>query len=226
MQDYTLSTDRNVINCPAAIHLDYLQYMIHFCTTNKINLLLKGSVAAGTATKFSDIDIIVLEDKMDMIEQMVSGYKKIIMSNMTERPKGILILIYEDGLCIDLDVRKSVTQEELTNSVVLNSENIDNYVRADLVRNEEVKIPSVPEREDWYKLLRLFHRSLIKKGCQKEKEAESILQEIRVETEMEDSVLWSGNYLDDMQLALEIMEKKYVIPVEIKALIQNLMKAV
>lgn len=146
MSEYILPIENDILSCPTAIHLDYLQYMIHFCKSNKINLLLKGSVSTGEATRFSDIDIVIIEDRMDIIEKMVSGYQRIIMSNMTERPKGILIIIYENGLCIDLDVRNSITQEELTKLIILNCENVNNFVSADLVRNKEVKVSSVMAR--------------------------------------------------------------------------------
>lgn len=226
MNDYIINIKNRVVSCPTEKHLEYLQYMIDFCKEYKINLLLKGSIADGKATAFSDVDIVVIEDEEYIIEKMVSGYKKIIMSNLTERPKGILIIVYENGLCVDLDVRKKVTQSELISSVMLNCENINNFVSNKLVRNENIKIPSIPERDKWYKLLRLFHRSLIKKGCSKEKEAESILQEIRIEIEKETPALWSKDYLEDIQLALHFIEKKYVTPIELKNLIQNLIDEV
>lgn len=148
------------------------------------------------------------------------------MSNLTERPKGILIIVYENGLCVDIDVRKTVTQDELTSSIMLNCENISNFVSEELVRNKNIRIPSIPERNEWYKLLRLFHRSLIKKGCLKQKEAESILQEIRIELEDEYQILWSKDYFEDIQLALYFIEKKYAIPTELKNYIQSLIKEV
>lgn len=226
MNNYIMTEKNQMIICPTEAHLEYLQYVIDFCTENKINLLLKGSISTGEATTFSDVDIVVIEDKINIIEKMVSGYKKIIMSNITERPKGILIIVYENGLCVDLDVRKKVTRDELTSSIILNCENINNYVSEELVRNENIKIPSIPERDEWYKLLRLFHRSLIKKGCSKEKEAESILQEIRFELENEYQILWSKDYFEDIQRALYFIEKKYAIPTELKNYMQSLMKEV
>lgn len=221
-----MTVENKIIICPTETHLEYLQYVIDFCKENKINLLLKGSIATGEATNFSDVDIVVIEDEINIIEKMVSGYKKIIMSNLTERPKGILIIVYENGLCIDIDVRKTVTQDELTSSIMLNCENISNFVSEELVRNKNIRIPSIPERNEWYKLLRLFHRSLIKKGCLKQKEAESILQEIRIELEDEYQILWSKDYFEDIQLALYFIEKKYAIPTELKNYIQSLIKEV
>lgn len=221
-----MTVENKIIICPTETHLEYLQYVIDFCKENKINLLLKGSIATGEATNFSDVDIVVIEDEINIIEKMVSGYKKIIMSNLTERPKGILIIVYENGLCVDIDVRKTVTQDELTSSIMLNCENISNFVSEELVRNKNIRIPSIPERNEWYKLLRLFHRSLIKKGCLKQKEAESILQEIRIELEDEYQILWSKDYFEDIQLALYFIEKKYAIPTELKNYIQSLIKEV
>lgn len=56
------------------------------------------------------------------------------MSNKTKHPEGILILIYENGLCIDLDVRKSITSKELKHSIQLNCEHINRFVKNDLTK--------------------------------------------------------------------------------------------
>lgn len=226
MHQYIFETENHLITCPSAEHLDYLQYIYNICRIYKINLLLKGSVSTGEATKFSDIDIVIIEERDDIIEKIVSGYRSIIMSNKTQRPKGILILIYENGICIDLDVRKSITSEELNHSILLNSVNIDDYVRNGLIRYENICIPSVPEREEWYKLLRLFHRSLIKRLCLKITEADSILQEIKDEIEKHFSVSWRGKYIDDIKIALECMEKEYEIPGNFHKLICDLINEV
>lgn len=67
---------------------------------------------------------------------------------------------------------------------------------------------------------------LIKKGRLKEKEAESILQEIRIELENEYQISWSKDYFEDIQRALDFIEKKYVIPTALKNYIQSFMKEV
>ncbi len=226
MYSYFFETTNHIIPCPTAEHLDYLQYVYNLCQSYKINLLLKGSMSTGKATKFSDIDIVIIEKRDDIIEKIVSGYQRIIMSNKTERPKGILILIYENGLCIDLDVRNSITSEELNCSILLNCENINDFVKNDLIRYENICIPSVPEREDWYKLLRLFHRSLIKRLCFKITESESILQEVKDEIEKNFNVSWRGKYIDDITIALDCMVKEYKIPGEFNELICKLINEV
>lgn len=222
MYPYVFETKNHIISCPTSEHLDYLQYILNVCKTHKINLLLKGSVSAGKATKFSDIDIVIIEKRDDVIEKIISGYRRIIMSAKTERPKGILILIYENGLCIDLDVRKSITSEELNCSVLLNCENINDYVKSDIMRYEDICIPSVPERDDWYKLLRLFHRSLIKRLSHKITEADKLLEEIKEEIDERFNVSWCGKYTDDIKTALKCMAKEYTIPGEFNRLICKL----
>lgn len=67
---------------------------------------------------------------------------------------------------------------------------------------------------------------LIKKGRLKEKEAESILQEIRIELENEYQISWSKDYFEDIQRALDFIEKKYVIPTALKNYIQGFMKEI
>lgn len=226
MNGYNLIIDNKMIKCPTKTHLEYLQYIVSFCKEYKINLLLKGSLSIGQASAFSDVDIVIIEDRIDVIEKLVSGYKNIVMSNVTERPVGILIIVYEDGLCVDLDVRKKITLEEKVSSVVLNYEDLSNYIANEMVRNKDIEIPSIPKRTEWYKVLRLFHRSLIKKGCLKEREAEELLQEIRIILEKENPVLWSNSYVEDIQYALELIEERYTVPVELKKLIKHLIKEV
>lgn len=148
------------------------------------------------------------------------------MSNKTERPKGILILIYENGLCIDLDVRNSITPEELNHSIVLNCENINDFIKSDIIRYENICIPSVPERDDRYKLLRLFHRSLIKRLSLKITEADSILQEIKNEIDKDFNINWRGKYIDDIKIALKCIEEEYTIPEKFNKLIYKLINDV
>lgn len=222
MYPYVFETKNHIISCPTAEHLSYLQYISYVCQIHGINLLLKGSISTGKATKFSDIDIVIIENRDDVIEEIISGYQRIIMSAKTERPKGILILVYKNGLCIDLDVRKSITSEELNRSVLLNCENINDYVKSDIMRYEDIYIPSVPEREDWYKLLRLFHRSLIKRLSLKITEAESILQEIKNEIEKDFNVSWRGRYIDDIKIALGCLWEDHTVPEEFNRLIYKL----
>lgn len=76
MDNYIMTVENKIIICPTETHLEYLQYVIDFCKENKINLLLKGSIATGEATNFSDVDIVVIEDEINIIEKMVSGYKR------------------------------------------------------------------------------------------------------------------------------------------------------
>ncbi len=219
-------TNGHTIHCPTAEHLKYLEYVSEFCKSHGINLLLKGSLSSGEATKFSDIDIVILENRDCIIEKLVSGYGRLIMANCTERPKGILILIYENGICVDLDVRDSITFEELSCSLLLNNQNIKNFIKKELVRNENICVNNNLEKNRWYKLLRLFHRSLIKKLCFKVVEAENILQEIRNEMETYFDIKWHEEYIEDIGLALDYIKKDYKIPEDFYNLICKLINEV
>lgn len=83
-------------------------------------MILKGSLTKGTATKFSDIDLIILGSiDSSKVDKIISIYGNPVMTNFTENPKGILILIYQDNISVDLDIRETISQEDLQNSKVL-----------------------------------------------------------------------------------------------------------
>jgi len=46
------------------------------------------------------------------IDEIITLYSKPVMTNITENPKGILILVYKDTISVDLDIRESISQED------------------------------------------------------------------------------------------------------------------
>jgi predicted nucleotidyltransferase len=212
-----------MINYPTKIHEEYIKYAVDFAEKNKMNLYLKGSLANGAATKYSDIDLAVMENHPDVIEKFITSYGRLSMTNITERPQGILIILYENGLCIDMDIRDSLMASEYSESVRL-VESKDVIISTQVLRNVDIRINSIPVRDEWYKLLRLFHRSLIKKLSKKDTESESILQEIKDELDMKsgDKIQWKNIYTNDIQTALIVIKTYYLIPNEIEMILLSL----
>lgn len=102
------------INYPALNYKNYIERIYEFCKDNKFSMILKGSVANGIATKFSDIDLIILGDITgEKVDELITLYDNPIMINFTENPKGILILVYQDNTSVDLDLRETISQEDL-----------------------------------------------------------------------------------------------------------------
>lgn len=62
---------------------------------NNFSMLLKGSLSNNTSTKYSDIDLVLFGTHIDeRIDDLIVIHGKPVMTNFTENPKGIIILIY------------------------------------------------------------------------------------------------------------------------------------
>lgn len=49
------------ISYPSLNYKNYIECVYQFCIDNRFSMILNGSLAKGTATKFSDIDLLILE---------------------------------------------------------------------------------------------------------------------------------------------------------------------
>lgn len=209
-----------IIKYPTPNHAQYLHYASAFCRTYKIPLILKGSLSKGNATPFSDIDIIIGMKDDFTVDECIKGYKSIAMSNYTEKPKGILSIVYCDTICVDIDVRQKITKNELEKGVVIAPYLLDTYIGDELVRVTDFSISSIPKRDETYKTLRLFHRSLIKKLCGKNQNALDILKEIYDELNL-NAIFDKSNYKVLIQKALNYIKGGYLIPAELDSILQN-----
>ncbi len=207
---------------PTEAHKDYLQYAASFAKEKDFSLMIKGSIANSTATAYSDIDVLLMCSDEGCVDEFVYGYRPIVMSNKTQRPKGILIVVYDNGICVDIDVRKRVTREELQTAIVLHDGKEKNMYSAIIEREEDLTLNTVPDREEWYQLLRLFHRSLIKYLSGKAEAGRALLEEIREALQEHSTLPWTGNYKADIQLGLNEMSSRYLVPQEIKNALQEL----
>ena len=58
-------------------------------------MILKGSLAKGTATKYSDIDLIILGNIKDSkIDEIITLYGNLVMTTLTENPKGMIYNVF------------------------------------------------------------------------------------------------------------------------------------
>ena len=133
----------------------YLAYIKQFAEKNKCPVWLSGSFLHGCATAFSDIDISVFCNAKKLNE-LIYGYGKPVYISYTQKPLGILIVIYEDGVAVDLEIiaKTDVTGDEYfhTNALAQNKYS----------RNEELYKAFSLRDDAFYHAARLFHRSLIK----------------------------------------------------------------
>ena len=75
------------INYPTSNYRNYIESVYNFCENNRFSMILKGSLVKGTATKFSDIDLIVLGNvDGSKVDEIITLYGKPVMTNFTENP--------------------------------------------------------------------------------------------------------------------------------------------
>ena len=133
----------------------YLEYAKDFSNKNKVHIWLGGSFLKGNATSFSDVDLSVLCNN-DLLGKFIYGYGKPVYLSYTSNPKGILIVIYEDGVAVDLEVIKSI---QIPDKEFFHAEDIK---KCDYVRDENICEVFALHKDTPYQMSRLFHRSLIK----------------------------------------------------------------
>ena len=133
----------------------YIEYAKEFALTRRCHIWLGGSFLRGNPTPFSDVDISVLCDK-DTLSDLIEGYGKTIYLSSTVNPEGILIVIYEDGVALDLEVIEDI---DVICGDFFHEEDIKElrYTRNSLICQEICTRKDLP-----YQMSRLFHRSLIK----------------------------------------------------------------
>ncbi len=212
------------LNYPTSLHKNYIIDVTKVCNEFNLSLIIKGSLAEGKATSFSDIDLIVLgEVNKSISDKIISCYGIPIMTNFTEKPKGIVILLYEDGLSIDLEFRKTITTSELNKSIILvknNEHTLSNSKKIEIITSKYLV-----EREKWYKDLRLAHRALIKFLANKEKVAFKLLEELKdlfsyLETE---TLKYNSIFTNDLEILLIEIFNKYNVDARYKNILNQLL---
>ena len=151
----------------------YIEYAGNYAESSGNNIGLGGSFLRGNPTPFSDVDISACMDK-ESLREFIRGYGDPVYISYTTNPEGIIIVIYEDGVAVDLEVVESA---EVTDNVFFHMENIKEYEyhRNSCICKEVCRRNDVP-----YQTARLFHRSLIKFLAGKTETGVSVANEISV----------------------------------------------
>ena len=96
----------------------FIEYAKDFSFRNNVHIWLGGSFLHGNASAFSDVDLSI-ECNNTLLEKFIYGYGKPVYLSHTSNPKGILIVIYKDGVAVDLEVIKSIDNNyDLENNMV------------------------------------------------------------------------------------------------------------
>lgn len=213
------------MNFPTKEHEEYVEYMRNICERNHLSLILKGSLAHGTAKIFSDIDFVICGNvSADLLDQIISGYDKIVMTNQTENPKGIYILNYENGISVDLDIRQTILSSDISKNMVLCD---CGFKITDIIERSSISSEYIPERPEWYKTIRLVHRCCVKYLCGKMDIAQGLTEEVSAAvfalTNKEINVC--DSIKQQMKSAFETIEKNYPVDQSIVRLLEDLFQA-
>ena len=217
------------MNYPTKEHEEYIEYMKQICNANRLSLILKGSLAHGTAKKYSDIDLLLTGDLTyrltgSLLEKIITGYDKLVMTNLTENPDGIYVLNYENGISVDLDIRRSLYTTDILKYELLC---LNGILITDELERRFIPCDCMPERPDWYKTIRLIHRCCVKYLCGKVDVAQGLTEEVRtaIDTLIHEKIDESDSIKLQMKSAFEAIEKNYPVDEGISKLLGNLFQA-
>ena len=194
----------------------YIQYLSEFAKENKVHIWLGGSFLKGNATAYSDVDISVC-CKAEQAKQLIYGYGDPVFLSRTSNPMGILIVIYEDGVSVDLEIVKSI---EKTGVDFFHQEDIKVF---DYKRDEDIYKEIVMRDDKPYQVSRLFHRSLIKYLSGKEDIGISIANEIATFLEIADCIDQS-NYMKEIRRLLDDFSNLYPLEKEYAKLLEEIIE--
>ncbi|WMM26634.1 nucleotidyltransferase domain-containing protein [Tissierella sp. MB52-C2] len=215
------------IDYPSSNYKNYIESVYEFCKNNRFSMILKGSLAKGTATKFSDIDLIILGNiDSHGVDEIISLYGNPVMINFTENPKGILILVYQDNISVDLDIRETISQQDLQNSIVLLKYDTNFIIDNKEIIRKQLESNYISNRPEWYKVLRLLHRGTIKYLSNKTDSAYDLLEEIKeslISLKITD-LSFNNNFEDDIKCIFDKLCKKFEVDSQIEVLFHNLFK--
>ncbi|MBQ8604591.1 MAG: GNAT family N-acetyltransferase [Oscillospiraceae bacterium] len=179
---------------------DFLSYAENFAEEYHTKIKLSGSFRKGTATDFSDIDISFFCNNIDMVRKFIFGYSGPIYISHTTNPPGIIIVIYPDGVALDLDVLPDTGTSQ---------------------RDTEICHLLSFSEDEHYLMARLLHRSLIKFLSGKKEAGVSVLKEICDFLDVDYNISFSG-FKSDFINVLNEFKKYYPVDEGYMQLLLNL----
>ncbi len=195
---------------------NYIEYVRRFAEENKCHIWLSGSFSNGMATLYSDVDISVYCNA-ELLNRLIYGYGNPIYLSFTHNPLGILIIIYEDGVAVDLEI---VNKIDVADYEYFHTDDIKLY---DYSRNENLCIEFSLRDDMYYQVSRLFHRSLIKFLSGKQDMGVNIANEIAIFNNYNISIDKS-NYKSRIIDLLKVYNEQYQLPLEYFAILCELIE--
>lgn len=194
--------------------LKFIEYAADFAKENRTHIWLGGSFRKGTAGKFSDVDISVVCDE-PMLRSFIYGYGDPVYLSYTSNPPGILIVIYGDGVALDLEVVSNIDTDP---EGYFHKESIKQY---SFERDTEVCRSLALVDDPDYQMARLFHRSLSKFLGGKKELGVSVANEI-AEYLGDGANIDENGYPETIISLLERFNGRYPLPKDYLELLQGL----
>lgn len=193
--------------------ITFINYAKKFASDNKIYILLGGSFSKGTETPFSDVDLYLFTDNKIILHDFIYNYGRPIYISQTINPKGIIIVIYENGVALDLEIAKGTVESHNYFSlkteekffIEINSDIADNFVLCS---------------DKLYSTARLFHRSVTKYLSGKRELGISVLSEIadELKTDYDKGKTYKHNFLE----IINLFEKIYPLSADYRIVLNRL----
>ncbi len=157
--------EKEGISFPTEDHRRFVSLIEEICRGLSIPALIKGSLSKGTAMKHSDVDLILVGvDDSKQFDRIAGSFEEVLLSEHFTTTSTYMI-VYEHGLSVEFDLRRTITENDLAKSIILNSAAIDisNKYR------DRIDIDSAvcPKREARYSQLMIAQMCCAKLLCSK-----------------------------------------------------------
>lgn len=195
---------------------EYIEYVKRFAEKDKSHIWLGGSFLHRGATPFSDVDISAYCDA-EHVNELIYGYGKPVYISYTSNPLGILIIIYEDGVAVDLEIIEEI---DVADKEFFHVEDIKVY---NYSRNEKICKEFSLRDDIQYQMSRLFYRSLIKFLSGKRAVGVSVANEIMAFINS-DSFIDEADYRTGMVNLLKSYNEQFQMPSEYYHLLWELIE--
>jgi hypothetical protein len=203
------------LNYPNINFKEYIGFISKYCKKYNLTLILKGSLAVNKACEYSDIDLVIFGKlNKSNIYEIIYNYNKPLLINLSTNPKGMLIITYENGISIDLDIRETIIKEDIIQEdriLVRNGFNLSKHIiRHDLDISDYCDIYS----NELFEILKLIIKGTNKYLSNKEAVANEFLIEIKEKCQKYfdiDDLNYTNNYKNDIQLVYKYLRSEYNI---------------
>ncbi len=183
------------IDWPTKRHKKFGEHIISICQANGIGLLLKGSIAKGSARPYSDIDISLYGNiSKSIIEGILYGFEKPLMINASEKPPGLLVVAYCRGLSLDIDFRGDENINEKGKPILPIAASMHRHGVSD---STEEYLKRIGKNDRYSKISKLIHKGLLKYLNGERDDARGFIKEIAEFTNIQ---------IDDQQELIEAFQ--------------------